>query len=158
MYKVSSINAKTNIGFPCSYLQEASESSEHKKLVNSYHEFYKSCVELKLSIMEKKFEKNLMETPLECIARVKKEGYSENFMASEKGLVALGTKKIYSALEVVIPDYFRFEGETNPDDSSILYLIETNDGTKGILTDAYGAYADTNVNKFITEVENISKK
>jgi hypothetical protein len=126
--------------------------------MHSYHEFYKSCIELKLSIMEKKFEKNLMETLLECLARAKKEGYTENFMANENGLVALTTTKTYTPSQVTIPDYFRFEGESNPDDNSILYLIETNDGAKGILTDAYGAYADTNVNKFITEVEEISKK
>ncbi len=158
MYKVNPILVQTNKGLPCSYLQDTSVSAEYKKLVTSYQEFYKSCVELKLSIMEKKFEKNMMETLLECLSRVKKEGYTENFMANENGLVALGSKKSYSSPEVTIPDYFRFEGESNPDDNSILYLIETNDGTKGILTDAYGAYADTNVNKFITEVEDISKK
>jgi hypothetical protein len=108
--------------------------------------------------MEKKFEKTRMETLLECLARAKKEGYTENFMANENGLVALTTKKTYQPSQIVIPDYFRFEGESNPDDSSILYFIETKDGAKGILTDAYGTYADTNVNKFITEVEDISKK
>ena len=158
MYKLNHIAAKTNKGIHLSYLMDSSESADYKKLLSSYQEFYKSCVELKLSIMEKKFEKNLMETLLECLARVKKEGYTENFMANENGLVALSTKKAYNSLQVIIPDYFRFEGESNPDDNSILYLIEANDGTKGILTDAYGAYADTNVNKFITEVEDISKK
>jgi hypothetical protein len=158
MPKEMHINRHTNKGFQPSYLNDSSESSEHKKLLRSYHEFYKSCLELKLSIMEKKFEKKLMETLLECLARVNKQGYTENFMANENGLIALTSKKVYSPLEITIPNYFRFEGETNPDDSSILYLIDTKDGVKGILTDAYGAYADTNVNKFITEVEEISKK
>jgi hypothetical protein len=148
----------TYTGFQPFYLLDRTESVGHKNLIRSYHEFYKSCLILKLSIMEKKFEKTRMETLLECLTRVKNEGYTENFMANENGLMALTSNRTYQPSEVVIPDYYRFEGESNPDDNSILYLIETKDGTKGILTDAYGAYADTNVNKFITEVEEISKK
>ncbi|WP_315824238.1 hypothetical protein [Paraflavitalea speifideaquila] len=34
---------------------------------------------------------------------------------------------------------FRFEGESNPDDSSILYVIEANDGLIGYSLDSYGA-------------------
>jgi hypothetical protein len=39
-----------------------------------------------------------------------------------------------------------------------LYVIEGSDGAKGSLTDAYGMYADPEIDKFIQEVENISKK
>jgi len=38
-----------------------------------------------------------------------------------------------------------------------LYAIETDDGTKGTLTDAFGPYADENVNKFLKNVEDIKK-
>ena len=55
-------------------------------------------------------------------------------------------------------DFFRFEGQSDPADSAIMYVIETTDGLKGILIDAYGAYADEHVNKFMAEVEEINKK
>ncbi len=42
-------------------------------------------------------------------------------------------------MEVV--EFYRFEGASNPDDNSILYAIETSDGLKGLLVDAYGAYS-----------------
>ena len=38
-------------------------------------------------------------------------------------------------------DFLRFEGMNNPDDSSILFAISASDGSKGVLVDAYGAYA-----------------
>jgi hypothetical protein len=39
-----------------------------------------------------------------------------------------------------------------------LYVIELDDKTKGILTDAYGSYADPQIEKFVRQVEDISKK
>src|SRR5688572_4018732 len=42
-----------------------------------------------------------------------------------------------------IKEVYRFEGMSNPDDSSVLYGIESNDGIKGVLVDAYGVYSDS---------------
>jgi len=41
-----------------------------------------------------------------------------------------------------IVEVYRFEGATDPGDSSVAYAIESKDGLKGVLVDAYGAYAD----------------
>jgi hypothetical protein len=41
-----------------------------------------------------------------------------------------------------IAEFYRFEGMTNPDDSSVLYAIESDQGVKGVLVNAYGVYAD----------------
>lgn len=41
-----------------------------------------------------------------------------------------------------IMETYRFEGESSPDDNSVLYAIESKDGVKGILVDAYGTYAE----------------
>jgi hypothetical protein len=93
-----------------------------------------------------------------CLNKALKDGYTTNFKVVEEGLQSLETEKLYQPDEVHIADFFRFEGDSNPSDNAILYLIETNDGTKGTLTDAYGMYADANVDKFIKEVEDITKK
>jgi mannose/fructose-specific phosphotransferase system component IIA len=66
--------------------------------------------------------------------------------------------KTYKPDEVKIIDFYRFEGQSDPADNAIMYVIEANDGDKGTLIDAYGAYADENVNRFISKVKNINKQ
>ncbi len=50
-----------------------------------------------------------------------------------------GRGKNYQPQDLKIIRTFRFEGESNPDDSSILYVIEANDGLIGYSLDSYGA-------------------
>jgi len=93
-----------------------------------------------------------------CLSRMIEKGYTDDFKATDDGLKSLKSDKVYSPGEVTIPNFFRFEGASDPDDMSILYVIETNDGSKGTLVDAYGPYASPEVNQFILAVENINKK
>ncbi|MEO8174442.1 MAG: hypothetical protein ABI581_15210, partial [Sediminibacterium sp.] len=85
-------------------------------------------------------------------------GYKEEFTVSDNLLKALSTGKQYSPHQVRIINFFRFEGQSDPADSSIMYVLETDDGTKGTLVDAYGPDADADKTIFIREVENIEKK
>jgi hypothetical protein len=99
-----------------------------------------------------------MKTLASCLNKIVKDGYEENFKVTDKGLQSLETDKTYQPDQVQIVNFFRFEGASDPSDSAILYVIETSDGAKGSLTDAYGMYADPEIDKFIKEVESISKK
>lgn len=93
-----------------------------------------------------------------CLNKLLAEGYTNDFKATDKGLQSLKTTSVYSPHEIHVVDFYRFEGASDPADNSILYAIETHDGAKGTLVDAYGTYADTRVNNFIKEVEEIFKK
>jgi hypothetical protein len=93
-----------------------------------------------------------------CHKKMAEKGYTEQFQVTEEGLRAVETGLVYSPSEVNVPDFFRFEGMSDPDDMSILYVIETADGHKGTLVDAYGLYADENIGRFMVEVESIQKK
>ena len=108
--------------------------------------------------MEKNSTTADMKTLSSCINKMVSDEYIEDFKISEGGLLALHTEKKYSPEEVHVKNFFRFEGASDPGDNSILYVIETNDGTKGTLTDAYGPYADKLVSKFMEEVSDIEKK
>jgi hypothetical protein len=99
-----------------------------------------------------------LKTLVECHTKLLADGYKEEFTVSDNLLKALSTGKQYTPAEVNIINFFRFEGQTDPGDSSIMYVIETNDGTKGTLVDAYGPDADADKTLFIREVETIQKK
>ncbi len=99
-----------------------------------------------------------MKTLASCINKLVLDGYTEDFKAAERGLLSLQKEKIYNSSEVQVVNFYRFEGASDPSDNAILYAIETNDGTKGTLVDAYGPYADQKVQQFIQEVEAINKK
>lgn len=89
--------------------------------------------------------------------RLDNEGYVADFKVTEGKLCVMGSDKMYEPEEVQIVDFYRFEGESNPDDMSILYAIETHDGVKGTISNSYGTYADTNVDSFLKKVEDLGK-
>jgi len=99
-----------------------------------------------------------MKTLASCINKLVLDGYTGNLNVTEQGLFCIETDKHYKPQDVHIVNFFRFEGASDPADNSILYAIELSDGTKGTLTDAYGPYADPQVEKFIKQVEDINKK
>ncbi len=99
-----------------------------------------------------------LKTLASCMESLQRKGYTENFMVNEKGLYDIDMDKNYGPEQVRIPSFYRFEGASDPGDSSILYAIETDDGIKGLLSDSYGPYSDPEVTKFITEVQEINKK
>jgi len=108
----------------------------------------------------KKDEQNAtlqMPTLLEITNKAIQDGYTENFKVVSEGLTSGKEDKFYKAQEVSIANFHRFEGYSNPEDNAVVYFIETNDGVKGLLIDAYGAYADAKQSNFIREVEDMQK-
>jgi len=71
--------------------------------------------------------------------RIRKQ--DNEFIISEEGFKSPSGKS-YQPDELTIIKTYRFEGESNPSDSSILYLIEANDGLIGYSIDAYGVYSN----------------
>lgn len=79
-------------------------------------------------------------------------GYVANFRVTDKGLTSQDSGKSYSPEDLLIVNFYRYEGISDPEDNSILYVIETRDGAKGLLVDAYGAYSDPKVEEFMKQV------
>lgn len=91
-----------------------------------------------------------------CLSTMIKRGYTENFHVTEQGLQSEHENN-YSPEQVQTMNSFRFEGETDGDDNATIYVIETNDGTKGTLIDAPSVYKDSIVSRFMKKVVNIKK-
>src|ERR1700750_2143781 len=94
-----------------------------------------------------------MRSLVTCLNRMVSDGYTEDFKITDEGLESLHEHKNYTPEQIQVVNFFRFEGESDPDDNAILYVIETNDGIKGTLLDAYGVYNDAQLSQFMKEVE-----
>ncbi|MCC9137701.1 hypothetical protein ACFSKU_02670 [Pontibacter silvestris] len=94
-----------------------------------------------------------------ALSQARKDGYLIDFKVSEDGhyLCSMDDKERYAPNEVRIVNFYRFEGESNPDDMAILYLVETSSGSKGSISDAYGTYSDENIEGFMKQVEDLGK-
>ncbi len=93
-----------------------------------------------------------------CLNRIVLDGYTEAFKVTKEGLQGLNNQTIYQPHELQVVNFFRFEGMSDPDDNAVLYVIETEDGTKGTLIDAFGIYHDPRIAQYMKQVEELNKK
>ena len=84
-----------------------------------------------------------------ALAVLEAAGFTAQFIADGDRLRVRGSRRQYGAGEVLIQDYYRFEGTSNPDDMSIIYVLEASDGTRGVLVDAFGSYASPAVGALV---------
>ena len=112
----------------------------------------------KVTVQAPDKELDQMKTLSACLNSLLAAGFETQFKAIKRGLKSLSTEKVYHPEDIKISSFYRFEGESDPADNSIVYAIETHTGEKGTLTDAYGPYSDVNVAKFIMDVEEIKKR
>jgi hypothetical protein len=78
----------------------------------------------------------------EAILDLRRRGYSADFEPHDGALVATGGDRRFRPEELTIVEHHRFEGASDPEDMSVVYAIESDDGVRGIVVDAFGAYAD----------------
>jgi len=95
-----------------------------------------------------------MTTLTAVLEKLRLRNQDNEFKMAEEGFTA-GKGKYYKPEDLAIIKTYRFEGESDPDDSSVLYVIEANDGMIGYSTDTYGAYSnhDDKYDEFIRQVK-----
>jgi len=79
-------------------------------------------------------------------------GYTEDFEVAGDGLRSVQSGRTLRPDDLVIRAFRRFEGVSDPDDMSIVYAIESRDGTRGTLVDAFGVYSDPAVSAVLESV------
>ncbi|GIV31213.1 MAG: hypothetical protein KatS3mg029_0564 [Saprospiraceae bacterium] len=80
-------------------------------------------------------------TLVECIEDLRKRGYVHDFHL-QASCIRCNEKDIDlkpDTFEIV--EVHRFEGFSDPDDNAVIYAVESKDGLKGLIVDAYGPYA-----------------
>ena len=95
-----------------------------------------------------------MTTLSAVLEKLRQKKQDNEFTMTETGFVS-PAGKIYQPEELNIIKTYRFEGESDPADNAILYLIESNDGLIGYSIDAYGVYSnhdDVKYDEFIRKI------
>lgn len=82
-----------------------------------------------------------MNTITQILEKLRLKQQDNEFKWDPQGFTA-GRGKFYQPEELLIIKTYRFEGNSDPADSSIIYIIQANDGLVGYSMDAYGAYSD----------------
>lgn len=93
------------------------------------------------------------DTLSEAMNKLKEKGFDYEFDFKDAHLCCASDHREFGSDELKIIEIHRFEGMTDPDDSSILYAVESTDGAKGLVVDAYGMYADAEKTKFMSNIE-----
>ncbi len=82
------------------------------------------------------------ETLTEALNDLAKRGYVHNFNIECDCIKCTAIELKLHPDDFEITEFYRFEGDSNPDDEEILYAIASKDGIKGTLVNAYGIYSD----------------
>ena len=84
------------------------------------------------------------DTVVAAIDGLKARGYTTNFNIAFDKIMCADTRACLNPDEFEIVEVYRFEGNSDPDDQDVVYAVRSIDGNmKGIITSAYGLYADS---------------
>lgn len=81
------------------------------------------------------------DTLSEAVETLQLAGYTYDFNLTKNQLECQQLQAVFDESEFEVDEFHRFEGDSNPDDTSIIYAIHTCTGAKGLLVDAYGVYS-----------------
>lgn len=94
------------------------------------------------------------DTVTEAVNDLVKRGYNSSFALQHDCIYCHDKQLRLSPSHFQIDEYYRFEGNTDPDDETIVYAISSTDGAvKGTLVNAYGVYAETASDELISKLD-----
>ncbi|TXD48897.1 hypothetical protein [Polaribacter sp. IC073] len=96
---------------------------------------------------------------LDFIRKYEAEGYTNSYRVRNDILIENESDIGYTPFGIKVVAKHRYEGDSNPSDMSILYVIETKDGTKGTILMPYGNTNETETLEFFNKIpeENFSE-
>ena len=83
------------------------------------------------------------------IEELRQSGYTINYSVKDDKIINIDNNTELKLDDLIIGHFFRFEGMTNPSDTSILYAINTKDNKKGTLVEGYGI--NSSISKALAE-------
>lgn len=98
-----------------------------------------------------------MDTISSVLDTLKLKNQDNEFIINETGQLSLNGKS-YSQHDIKIIKTYRFEGESDPADGAIIYLIMAQDGVIGYSLDAYGVYTNHTNDGYADLIQKIAMK
>lgn len=95
---------------------------------------------------------NQFDTLTEALLDLNQRGFTCSFEIQKDGAKCIETGELIEPSDLIIEEYHRFEGESNPDDMSVVYAVRTKHGLKGTFIDAYGTYSNPHIENFLKNV------
>lgn len=119
-------------------------------LLLPYMELYKNrSIHSKIYAMNN----NRYSTLAEASTELKRRGFKANFSVNENEQLVDSEGNHFAPSDVKLIEFHRFEGISNPADSTIIYAVETNKNLKGTVVDSFGADASEVTSSFMNKVE-----
>jgi hypothetical protein len=104
-------------------------------------------------------QKKEMSSLWQVMETLRKRGYTLDFnMSPEGGVIVSSDNHKYKPQDLYIKKIYRFEGDSDPGDMSILYRMKTKSGKKGLLVDGYGAESSTSGPEFVEFMRQVTIK
>ena len=93
------------------------------------------------------------DTVTEALKDLKERGFNIDFNISADKITDTANSISLHPDEFEIVESYRFEGDSDPDDEDVVYAVASKDGKiKGVITSAYGMYADPASNRIIQKL------
>lgn len=83
-----------------------------------------------------------MTTYSQVLNKLPSKGYGKELNISRAGAIFDDCEEILQANQLKIVKTYRFEGESDPSDMAVIYLLHSDSGEKGFILNAYGTYSD----------------
>ena len=93
------------------------------------------------------------DTVVDALNGLKARGYTVNFNIAFDKLMCSENKICLNPNEFEIVEIHRFEGNSNPADADVVYAVKSITGDiKGVITSAFGLYADAESTEMISKL------
>ncbi len=96
---------------------------------------------------------NMNNSLVDDINKAKATGYAEEFMFTNNSLFARNSNRWYELEQCYLVEYQQQDGMSSPEDTSILFLITTDDNNMGCLSSNYGVHADPELMEFMRKMK-----
>jgi hypothetical protein len=82
------------------------------------------------------------DTVSDAVNGLRERGYTIDFNLEANQIHCPGESLALAPADFEITEFYRFEGNSDPDDEAIVYAVESRSGAKGLLVTGFGISAE----------------